>query len=239
LLVLNKADLADEDQTKCWIMAFESAGIRAIALNSMKTADTNILKRECVAVCADKIERALQKGRLIRPVRAMVAGIPNTGKSTLINTLSKKKVAIVSDRPGVTRVPQWIRAGDQLELMDMPGVLWPRIDHRQERILLAATGAIRDAVIDKVEVAYEMFCIIARLYPQNLNDRYGIDPITHFGYETFEEAAKKRGCVLSGGRIDEERFASVFLDEIRSGIAGKMTYESPDTERKKTTNEEF
>lgn len=227
LLVLNKADLADEIKTREWVTALNDKGIRAIAQNGMKIADTKVLKTECRTLCSAKIERAMQKGRRIRPVRAMVVGIPNSGKSTIINTLSKRKAAKTSDRPGITRAPQWIRAGEELELMDMPGVLWPKIDQRTGQILLAGTGAIRDTVIDSVEVAYEMMLLIAQLYPRILEQRYGIDFEEVSGYDAFELAAKKRGCVMSGGRIDEVRFSSVFLDEIRGGIAGRMTFERP------------
>lgn len=227
ILVLNKADLAEDEITKLWISEFESHNLKAISLIGTKMTDAKDLKRECLSLCSEKIERALNKGRLIRPIRAMVVGIPNTGKSTIINTLSKRKIAATSDRPGVTRSPQWVRTDDQLELMDMPGVLWPKIDEREGQILLAATGAIKDTVVDGIEVAYELMMIIAKLHPQSLKDRYKIDFEEVSGYDAFLLAAKKRGCILSGGRIDEERFAALFLDEIRAGVLGKISFERP------------
>jgi ribosome biogenesis GTPase A len=227
ILVLNKSDLADEALTREWISWFEAKGIRTISLEGTNKATMKKLKDTCLTLCADKIERAMNKGRLIRPIRAMVVGIPNTGKSTIINTMSGRKVTATSDRPGVTRSSQWVRTDDHLELMDMPGVLWPKIGERDNQICLAATGAIRDTVLDAVEVAFETMQLLLELYPERLKERYQIDPDVTSGFETFETAAKKRGCILSGGRIDTERFAVLFLDEVRGGKLGRMTLERP------------
>ena len=227
ILVLNKADLADENITNLWIEKLLAENVAAIAIDGTRTSEAKYLRDKCLSVCSGKIERAKAKGRLIRPVRAMVVGIPNTGKSTIINTLSKKKIAATSDRPGVTRAPQWVRAGEDLELMDMPGVLWPKIEDKNEQILLAATGAIRDTVLDTVEVAYKMFLLLSEICPDKMTERYKIDTTDVTGYESFEEAAKKRGCILSGGRVDEERFAALLLDELRAGMIGRITFEKP------------
>ena len=227
ILVLNKSDLAEDALTKLWIQEFEEQGIKTISLEGTNKAAMKKLKDTCLNLCADKIERALNKGRLIRPIRAMVVGIPNTGKSTIINTMSGRKVAATSDRPGVTRSSQWVRTDDHLELMDMPGVLWPSLGKRENQICLAATGAIRDTVLDAVEVAYETMILLLECYPERLKERYQIDSTVATGFEAFEMAAKKRGCILSGGRIDTERFAVLFLDEVRAGKLGKMTLEKP------------
>lgn len=227
ILVLNKADLAEESITKEWISFFEDQGIRTISLEGNNKANMKKLKDTCLNLCAEKIQRAKDKGRLIRPIRAMVVGIPNTGKSTIINTMAGRKVTATSDRPGVTRSAQWVRSDEHLELMDMPGVLWPKIGERQNQICLAATGAISDTVLDVVEVAYETMLLLMEYYPQRLNERYQITPDMEKEFETFEFAAKKRGCILSGGRIDTERFAVLFLDEYRGGKLGRMTIERP------------
>ncbi len=227
ILVLNKSDLAEEALTKRWIQKFESQGIKTISLEGTNKATMKRLKDTCLTLCADKIERAMNKGRLIRPIRAMLVGIPNTGKSTIINTMSGRKITMTSDRPGVTRSAQWVRSDDHLELMDMPGVLWPKIEERDSQICLAATGAIRDTLLDIVEVAYETMMLLAKYYPDRLLERYQIDPAVTMGFEAFELAAKKRGCILSGGRIDTERFAVLFLDEVRGGKLGRITLERP------------
>ena len=134
---------------------------------------------------------------------------------------------MTSDRPGVTRSAQWVRTDDQLELMDMPGVLWPKIERRENQICLAATGAIRDTILDIVEVAYETMLLLMDFYPDRLKERYQIEPDAAREFETFLAAAKKRGCILSGGRVDIERFAVLFLDEVRGGKLGRMTLERP------------
>lgn len=227
LIVLNKSDLAEDRYTALWIEYFKSRNINAIAAEG---TDRNSVKKiidACTTICAVKIKRAIDKGQLIRPVRAMVVGIPNTGKSSIINTISARKVTITSDRPGVTRSAQWVRSGDKLELMDMPGVLWPKIDRRESQILLAATGAIKDAVLDVTEIAYDSMGIMWKLYPDLLTGRYKVEHDGVFDAEVFENAAKLRGCIRSGGKIDTERFANLFLDEFRSGKAGKMTFERP------------
>jgi ribosome biogenesis GTPase A len=227
LVVLNKSDLAEERYTALWVDYFKSRNIHAIAAEGTDRASIRKLVDACTTICAEKIRRAKDKGQLIRPVRAMVVGIPNTGKSSIINTVSARKVAVVSDRPGVTRAAQWVRSGDTLELMDMPGVLWPKIDQRESQILLAATGAIKDAVLDVTEVAYDAMAIMWGLYPDLLTARYRIKPDAAFDNEAFEEAARQRGCLRSGGRVDTERFSNLFLDEFRSGKAGRMTFERP------------
>ncbi|MHB1452412.1 MAG: ribosome biogenesis GTPase YlqF [Saccharofermentanales bacterium] len=227
LIVLNKSDLAEDRYTASWIEYFRSRNINAIAAEG---TDRNSVKKiidACTTICAEKIRRAIDKGQLIRPVRAMVVGIPNTGKSSIINTISARKATITSDRPGVTRSAQWVRSGDKLELMDMPGVLWPKIDRKESQILLAATGAIKDTVLDVTEIAYESMGIMWKLYPDLLTGRYRIEHEGVFDAEVFENAAKLRGCIRSGGKIDTERFANLFLDEFRSGKAGKMTFERP------------
>lgn len=228
LLVLNKADLADGKYNKVWIDYFESMDIKAVYTNGMDKNSVRKITEACSVICAEKIKNAKAKGARIRPVRAMVVGIPNTGKSSIINSLAGRKVAMTSDKPGVTRSPQWVRAGDQIELMDMPGVLWPKIESKEGQILIASTGAVKDTVLDTTEIAYETMKIIYKLYPEFLALRYKVEFSEKFDYELFEQAAKKRGCIRSGGKIDIDRFSNIFLDEFRAGIIGAMTFERPE-----------
>ncbi len=228
LIVLNKSDLAEERFNQEWMEYFRSEGYTAVCVWGTDRVSARKIIAMCLSICSDKIERARARGQLIRPVRVMVAGIPNSGKSSIINSISGRKSAQTSDRPGVTRMPQWIRAGKDIELMDMPGVLWPKIDSRDGQVLLAATGSIKDSVIDLTETAYRSMEIVKRLYPELLFSRYGIDPDHQLTPELFEQAALKRGCVRSGGRADLERFSGIFLDELRSAKAGRMTFERPD-----------
>lgn len=242
ILLLNKSDLADPEATKAWMAWYLQKGITVFASDSTRRTDAERIREAALGMLKDKIERAKSKGRLFQPVRAMVAGIPNTGKSTLINTLAKKRIAQAQDRPGVTRSASWIRSAGQLELLDTPGVLWPKIDNRDSQLVLAATGAIRDVVLDLEDVACRTMDLLYRHYPQLLTERYGIgqadleaddesmlalDEMVVRGYRLLRAAARRRGCLLPGGRVDTARFAILFLDELRGGKIGRITLEWP------------
>ena len=227
LVVLNKADLAEEKKTAEWIAFLRSSGSGAISCDSLHRKGLERVRAEAVELCSARLARAAERGRLFRPVRAMVVGIPNTGKSTLINALVGKKAAKVEDRPGVTRGAQWIRGEGQLELMDMPGVLWPQLGSAHRRLRLAVTGAIRDDVMEPEELALEAMSLVARLYPDFLCRRYSLEDATLPASALVEMAARRRGCILSGGRVDLVRFSALFLDELRGGVLGRMTLEIP------------
>lgn len=238
IIVLNKADLADNDKTVRWIQYFKENGSNAIALDSARKKGLDKLISMTEDTCSDIIERAKAKGRIGRPLRVMVVGVPNTGKSTLINGLCGHKVAVTGDKPGVTRQPKWLKTEGSLELMDMPGVLWPKIQSKRSQLCLTATGAIKSEVTDQVEVAYETIKLLNELYPDLMCDRYGItlpnssnfdeDEYIEDDYDRFCFMAKKRGCIMSGGRIDEERFAKQLLDDLRSMRIGRITLETAD-----------
>lgn len=228
LLLLNKADLADEAVTEKWIEYLKEKGVPSLAVCGTNRKDAMKIVKKCKEICSEKIESAKAKGQIIRPVRVMVAGIPNTGKSSIINAIAGKKSAVTSDRPGVTRSPQWIRSADGMELMDMPGILWPKIDSEHSQALLAATGAIKDSIIDIEEIAYIAMGVMFVSYPNLLKERYKLDLPGKYDQEVFYKAALKRGCVRSGGKPDTERFANIFLDELRAGKPGKMTFEMPE-----------
>ena len=237
IVILNKADLADPAKTPVWVNSLESGNTRACALESTHKKGFERLNAITMELMKDKLEKAAEKGRIGRPVRVMVVGAPNTGKSTLINALAGRKAAVTGDKPGVTKDFKWIMTGGRLELMDMAGVLWPRIANAKSGICLTALGSVKEEVVDVVKVAYETLKIMAEIYPNLLTERYGVelnletkeddgyfqDPF----YDIFLAMAKKRGCIMSGGRIDEERFARLFLNDLKEGRTGRITLEMP------------
>ena len=233
VVILNKSDLADPDQTRAWIDYLKKNDVTAVALESTKKKGLDSLWNASKTLCADLLERAAAKGRIGRPIRAMVVGVPNTGKSTLINALCGRKVAVTGDKPGVTRAPKWVKTEGQLELMDMPGVLWPKIATKRSQLVLTATGAVKQEVTDSVEIAYETIKILLERYPDEVCERFkiakpGDEEFIEDDYDRFLEMAKKRGCIMSGGRIDEDRFGKVFLDDLRQGRIGRITLEVPE-----------
>lgn len=232
VVILNKSDLADPNVTKAWIEHLRSKGVSAVALESTRKKGLDDLIKESRKLCSDILEKAASKGRIGRPIRAMVVGVPNTGKSTLINALCGRKVAVTGDKPGVTRAPKWVKTDGQLELMDMPGVLWPKIQTKRSQLVLTATGAVKQEVTDSVEIAYETIKILLERYPKELCERFKIaapddEEFIQDDYDRFLEMARKRGCIMSGGRIDEDRFAKVFLDDLRQSRIGRITLEVP------------
>lgn len=222
LLVLSKKDLADPTWTERWLNKYQTESLAVAAFNLATIKGMNDLAQKCRELVADKLRRAEDKGRSGRPVRAMVLGIPNTGKSTLINSLAGRKAVVTGDRPGVTRALQWVRTGD-LELMDVPGVLWPKITSAHAQLVLAATGAVKDQVFDVEDIAARMIECLAELYPLPLMERLKLTDLDQPVWQLYEEGARNRGCLQSGGKLNTLRFATLFLDELRSGKMGKIT----------------
>lgn len=227
ILVLNKADLADTTITNRWIAWYKLQGITAIACDSHRRTGLPELIKTCQAMTQLKTDRAMAKGRIFRPIRALVVGIPNTGKSSLINGLCGRKIARTADKPGVTRHISWVRSGGQLELLDSPGVLWPKLGDTSSKIRLAATGAIRDELLPVEEIASGTLLIMAKEYPGLIRERYKLENLSLSEEELLNESARQRGCLLSGGRIDTLRFAILFLDELRAGKVGRFSLEIP------------
>lgn len=228
ILFMNKADLADPQITKIWVDHYESHGLNALPGNAFEKKDRNALIELANTLLADKQARRAKRGLVAQPIRLMMIGIPNSGKSTLINALAGRKAAQTEDRPGVTRGAQWIRTDRGYDLLDMPGVLWPRLGSRHNQIALACTGAIRDQVLDIEEVAFEALRLVTELYPLEFSKRFKIEDLDQEPYEIYLQAALRRGCVRSGGKPDTVRFAALFLDELRGGKIGKMTLDRPD-----------
>jgi len=227
IVILNKSDLADPNVTNEWVKHLESKGVNAIAMKAIDRNNLKNLNDITMDLMKEVLDKAESKGRTGRPIRVMVVGVPNTGKSTLINSLAGKKSAVTGDKPGVTRAPKWIPTGGRLELMDMPGVLWPKLGTRKNQVVLAATGAVKTEVTDIVEVAYDASNLLWDMYPALMADRYKVSEDIVDPYDRFLAMAKGKGCLMSGGRIDEDRFSRLLLDDLRQGRIGRITFERP------------
>lgn len=227
LIVLNKSDMADSEISKEWARWYKARGIRVIFVDSIKGKGLNQLKNQLRGMMKDRFERDRQKGRIFRPIRTMIVGIPNVGKSTFINKIAGRAVATTGDKPGVTKGKQWIRLNPEIEMLDTPGILWPKFDDRNTALNLAFTGAIKDDIYDITEVAALLAERLTADYPGLLANRYKLEDENRKGYKLLEAAGKRRGCILPGGEIDMQRIAVVMLDEFRGGKIGKITLEKP------------
>jgi len=228
IVVLNRMDLADQEATKRWMAYFRSKGMAAVATDCKTRKGIADFQPAVRSVLREKIERNAAKG-MNRPVRVMVVGIPNVGKSTLINQISGRKGAKAENRPGVTRGKQWVTVDNGLLLLDTPGILWPKFEDPRVGMMLAYTGAVKEGVIDMEELACNLMELLWKFYPNTLRDRYKIDVVQDTpGYKLLEEAGRKRGFLLSKGEINTERMAKVLLDEYRSGKLGRLTLEEPE-----------
>ncbi len=238
LVVLNKADMADKAISKEWEKWYGSRGTPVIFADSVKGTGINQLKESLKAVMKDRLERDRLKGRLFRPIRTMIVGIPNVGKSTFINKIAGKAVAVTGDKPGVTRGKQWIRLNPEIELLDTPGILWPKFDDRTTALNLAFTGAIKDDIMDVAEVAAALAEKLASTYPVQFAQRYKLQEIEGLtGHQLLEAAGKKRGCIISGGVVDERRISVILLDEFRGGKIGKISLDKPSWNEEKRNDE--
>jgi ribosome biogenesis GTPase A len=176
----------------------------------------------------ERLERDKLKGRIFRPIRTMVVGIPNVGKSSFINKIAGRASAVTGDRPGVTRGKQWIRVNEEIELLDTPGILWPKFDDEKIAQNLAFTGAIKDEIMDTVEIAAALMARLASTYPDKLSQRFKFGDLgNQTGLELLKKAGKNRGCIISGGEIDMQRISTIVLDEFRGGKIGRITLEKP------------
>ena len=238
LVVLNRVDQADPGQTRRWAAYFREKGYAVLEANAKGGAGTAQFAAAVRELLRDKLEAYAQKGQVGRVVRVMVLGIPNVGKSTFINKVARRKTAKAEDRPGVTRSKQWVPVDSTLELLDTPGILWPKFEDQTVGRNLAFTGAIKDEVMDAETLACYLMETLAERYPQALLERYKLElpPRAQdeetgglsYGYDLLERAARKRGFLISGGEPDTERMAKVLLDEFRAGRLGRFTLETPE-----------
>lgn len=227
ILVLNKADLADKTQTDLWKQHFrEVKGYPCIPIDSHQGKGVNNLIGTAQNLAEDIIQRLVAKGRRPRPVRMMMVGIPNVGKSSLINKLAGKGSTKTGDRPGLTRGKQWIRVGKGLELLDTPGILWPKFEDPEVGFRLAITGAIKDEIINVEQVTVKLIQLLSDIAPKNLAERYKLEAPEDDPFETLKKIGMKRGCLVSGGNIDTLKAAVIVLNEFRAGKIGMFTLDS-------------
>ena len=228
ILVLNRMDLADPNATKQWAAYFKNKGMSVIATDCKTRKGIGDFVPAARAACSEKLERDAKRG-MNRPLRVMVVGIPNVGKSTLINQISGRKGAKAENRPGVTRGKQWVTVDSGLQLLDTPGILWPKFEDPEVGMMLAYTGAVKEGVIDLEELACRLMELLHKYYPQTLLERYKVDaPADIPGWQLVEIAGRNRGFLVSGGEVNTERMSKVLLDEFRSGKLGKFTLEMPE-----------
>lgn len=228
IVALNKADLASEHITKKWIQYFKKQGVAAVAVDSISGKGMKEIETAVRETAREKLEKSIERGRIGRPIRIAVIGIPNVGKSAYINKSAGRSAALTGNKPGVTKRNQWVKAGQGIELMDTPGVLWPKFDSQEAGIDLAVTGAIRNEILDVVELSIKLLEILKSGYEKNLLERYKIDSIQEMsGEDILRKIGTKRGCLVPGGEIDLERAANLIIDEFRSGKIGRITLEEP------------
>ena len=228
LIVLNRADLADPAVTALWKKYYESRGFAVLDCDARTGKGTAAFAPAVRALLAEKIEAWREKGQTGRKVRVMVAGIPNVGKSTFINRVARRKAAAAGDRPGVTRGKQWIAVDQSLELLDTPGILWPKFEDPEVGELLAVTNAIKAEVVDREALAARFLMKLAERYPDALRERYKLEPEPGLsGWDLLERTALKRGMLISRGEPDIERMANTLLTEYHAGKLGRLSLESP------------
>ena len=237
IYVLNKSDLADEKETSKWIQKFKNKDSSAISVCSNVGNGINNVVKEIEKLMADEIEINKQKGRTGKSIRVLVLGIPNVGKSSFINRISKKNTMEVGNKPGVTKQKQWIRLSNNIELLDTPGVLWPKFESQEVALNLAFTGTIKDDILPKVEVAYRLLKFLIENHLDNVLERYKIskeevedilnqdDEENNKIYEVMCLIGKKRGCIVSGGNVDDEKTSNIILDDFRKCKLGNITLE--------------
>ena len=239
IIVLNKYDLSDKNKTERWIEYFTQKGQKVVLADSLTGKGVNETVRQIQKVMEEDMQKMADKGRIGRKIRVMIVGIPNVGKSSFINRIAKKTSAEVGNKPGVTKQKQWIRINEKIELLDTPGVLWPKFESQKVAMNLAITGTIKDDILDLVEVAYTLTKFMLENYKENLLQRYSleekkIDEILQQDqaeneniYEIMQLIGRRRGAIL-GGNIDDEKTAKIILDDFRSGKIGKITLEIPE-----------
>jgi ribosome biogenesis GTPase A len=238
LVLLNKSDLADPEITRQWVDYFAEQGLPALPIDAAQGNPSKEILQRSRALLSEKIEAQLRKGINPRAIRALIVGIPNVGKSTLINKMAGRKIAATGDRPGVTKGQQWIKVGTEMELLDTPGILWPKFEDQRVGMRLAATGAIKEEILYPEEIALFAMRYIAGHYGAALKERYGISEVPQDPQDTdqvvklIEDIGRKRGALMSGGRVDLEKASLTLLRELRAGKLGRVSLEDPATHAK-------
>jgi ribosome biogenesis GTPase A len=233
LVLLNKADLADPGVTAAWVAYFKELGLDALPIDAVSGNQVKEIVPRCKVLVKHKIDAQIRKGIIPRSVRALIVGIPNVGKSTLINRLAGKKIAATGDRPGVTKGQQWIKMGTEMELLDTPGILWPKFEDQNVGLRLAATGAIKEELLHADEIAFFVIRYLTEHYAGFLTERYAIETMpldltdVNEIVKVMESIGRKRGIVQSGGRVDLDKTSMVILRELRAGKMGRISLEEP------------
>ncbi len=225
LILMNKSDLADKKQTEAWSSYFRSRGFFVVCLDARSKNGMKNVTDVIMEACKEKMERDRKRGIKNRPVRAMVVGIPNVGKSTFINSYAGKACAKTGNKPGVTKGKQWIRLNKNVELLDTPGILWPKFEDQMVGLRLALIGSIKDEILNTDELAIELIHILTDMYPGVLKERYGVDE-EQKDTDILCEIAEKRNCLSKGNELDYSKAAALLIDEFRSGKLGKITLET-------------
>ena len=237
VIVLNKSDLSDKNDNEMWREYYIKKGYRTILVDSNSGKGINEVIKQIQFVAEDELEKMAKKGRIGKKIRAMIVGIPNVGKSSFINRITKKNSTVVGNKPGVTRQKQWIRINDSIELMDTPGVLWPKFEDEKVALNLAFTGTIKDEILQITEIAYNLTKFLLENYKENLLRRYSLEEKIINDileqeqeenlniYEIMQMIGKKRGAIIVGGNIDDEKTSKIILDDFRSGKLGNITLE--------------
>lgn len=228
LVILNKADLADEEANRQWENYFKEKGCYVLKVNSQKGQGIKNVKGTIMEACKEKMERDRKRGIMNRPIRAMVAGIPNVGKSTFINSFAGKACAKTGNKPGVTKGKQWIKINKDVELLDTPGILWPKFEDQVVGLRLAFIGSIKDEIIQVEELALHLIEFLQQRYPAKLQERYGLPEGEFTPVETLTAIAEIRACKKQGGEADLEKAAALVMEDFRSGKMGRITLEFPE-----------
>lgn len=227
LILLNKSDLAEEKQNDAWVEYFKAKGFSVVKVNSKKGGGIKSIHGVIQEACKEKIERDRKRGILNRPVRAMVVGIPNVGKSTFINALAGKACAKTGNKPGVTKGKQWIRLNKNVELLDTPGILWPKFEDQTVGLRLAFIGSIKDEILNTEELAAELIQFMKKNYRGVLSEKYAIIEVDD-PYQCLADIAKSRHCLLRGNELDTVKAATLLIDDFRDGRLGRITLEFPE-----------
>lgn len=230
LLVFNKTDLADPALTKKWEEYYKEKGWVSVSMDSRKTKDARNITPIVMEICKEKLERDRRKGLLKRPIKSMIVGIPNVGKSTFINSYAGRASAKTGNKPGVTKGVQWIRLGNNLDLLDTPGVLWPKFDDKITGINLALIGSINDNILSKYDLALHLIDFLENNYCGIISKRYNIEEVKE-GHEVLSSIADTRKCILKGGEPDIEKAATILIDDLRNGSLGKISLEEPSADK--------